>query len=238
MIFVFDIETIPDFDFIESVVEGEYSDRSHLLEIASEELARNKSGFLPPMFHRVVSWVGLWVDDACNPKTLHSWSGHDEEDGLIKLMQVLSEFKDFGVVHHNGKGFDLPLLTYRCMKYGVQMVSRLNHHDIRYRYSKQNIDLIDEFSNFGASSWPKLKHLGLLIGIPIKQTGEGNKVLEMYENDQLSEIEHYCYEDVLATYIIWLNLRHTLSEISTDRFVHLHERAVIRLTSIQQGSPE
>ncbi len=238
MFFVFDIETIPDFDFLEQVVEGTWETRDELLDLASEQIAKNKSGFLPPMYHRVVSWVGLWIDDACNPRAKHAWSGHDEKDGLMQLMTVLSEYKDFGVVHHNGKGFDLPLITYRCLKHGLQMTSRLSHYDIKYRFSKQNVDLVDEFSNFGASSWPKLKHLGLLVGIPFKQTGEGNQVLTMYDEGQLAEIEHYCYEDVLATYLIWLNLRHTLSEIRTEAFQHLHVRAVQRLQLIQQGLPE
>ncbi len=238
MYFVFDIETIPDFDFLEGVTEGSWENRDQLLEMAAEQLAKNKSGFLPPMYHKIVSWVGLWVDDACNPKAKHAWSGHDEKAGLEHLMSVLSEYKDFGVVHHNGKGFDLPLITYRCLKHGLQMTSRLGHYDIKYRFSKHNVDLVDEFSNFGASSWPKLKHLGLLIGIPFKQTGEGNQVLAMYDDGQLAEIEHYCYEDVLATYLIWLNLRHTLSDIRTESYQHLHTRAVQRLQQIQQGLPE
>lgn len=238
MFFVFDIETIPDFEFIEGVVEGTWETREDLLDMAGEQLAKNRGGFLPPMYHRIVSWVGLWVDDACNPKSKHGWSGTDEKEGLLKLMSVLSEYKDFGVVHHNGKGFDLPLITYRCLKHGIQMTSRLGHYDIKYRYSKHNVDLVDEFSNFGASSWPKLKHLGLLIGIPFKQTGEGNQVLAMYDDGQLDEIEHYCYEDVLATYLVWLNLRHTLADIRTDVYHHLHSRAVQRLQQIQQGLPE
>jgi len=84
MFFVFDIETIPDFDFLENVIEGTWQSRIELLEMASEQIAKNKSGFLPPMYHRVVSWVGLWVDDACNPKAKHAWSGHD---GLVGIQR-------------------------------------------------------------------------------------------------------------------------------------------------------
>lgn len=237
MYFVFDVETIPDYDLLKSVVGDQFANDEELLEAANEHLTKNKQGFLPPMFHRIVSWVGLWVDDSCHPKAKHAWSGTDEKEGLKSLMISLSEYKDFGVVHHNGKGFDLPLITYRCLKHGIQMTSRLSHYDIKYRYSKHNIDLVDEFSNFGASAWPKLKHLGLLVGIPFKQTGEGDQVKTMFEDGRLSEIEHYCYEDVLATYIIWLNLRHTFSDIKTENYKILHDRAVQRLHEIQQISP-
>ena len=41
MYFIFDLETIPDFDFVRKVLNDYDSDNETLLEIASEELARN-----------------------------------------------------------------------------------------------------------------------------------------------------------------------------------------------------
>ena len=61
------------------------------------------------------------------------------------------------------------VLTYRTMKYGLQTWwSRLNTYDIKYRFSKVNIDLMDEFSNFGASQGPKTETSGLLIGLSLQ----------------------------------------------------------------------
>lgn len=238
MYFVFDVETIPDFDFVRSVLsEPEDEDDAMLLQ-AGEELARNKSGFLPPMYHRMISWVGLWIENNGSPKQKVSWHGEDEVEGLKQLFEALSTYKDFGLIHHNGRGFDLPLITYRAMKHGLQMPKRMNHHDIRYRYSNQNVDLIDEFSNYGASSWPKLKHLGYLINIPFKQTGEGNIVLEMYQEGKLAEIEHYCYEDVMATYVVWLHLKFTVGDISKELFDNLKERAMAKLNEIQSTNTD
>lgn len=233
MFFVFDVETIPDFNFIRSVLEQPEKDNEALLLQAGEELARSQSGFLPPMYHQIISWAGLWIENIGAPRQKASWSGTDEKEGLMALFDTLSTYKDFGLIHHNGRGFDLPLLTYRAMKYGLQMPPRLNHRDIRYRYSDSNVDLLDEFSNYGASSWPKLKHLGYLIGIPFKQTGEGNEVLDMFNRNELEKIEHYCYEDVMATYIVWLHLKFTVGDINKERFENLHERAIKKLEEIQ-----
>lgn len=238
MFFIFDVETIPDIAFIRKVLQDDFSEDDVLLERASEELARNKSGFLPPMFHRMVSWVGLWIENTGHPKQKAAWHGEDEKDGLIKLFEVLNTYRDFGLIHHNGKGFDIPLITYRALKHQLQMPTRMSDHDIKYRYSKQNVDLVDEFSNYGSSSWPKLKHLGYLIDIPFKQTGEGNIVFEMFKEGKLPAIEHYCYEDVMATYIVWLNLRHTEGNIPTDDFRNLNERALGKLREIQNSAPE
>ena len=233
MFFIFDLESIPDFDFVRTAVKDPKPDEDEMLLQASEQLARNKDGFLPPMFHRLVSWVGVWVDDTGQPRQKVAWNGTDEKEGLIKLIDALQTYKDFGLVHHNGRGFDLPMLTYRSMKHGLVLPLRMNNHEIRYRYSRSNVDLIDEFSNYGASSWPKLKHLGMLIGVPFKQTGEGNVVLDMFREGKLDRIEHYCYEDVMATYLIWLHLKYTVGEIAGTQFENLRSRALSKLREIQ-----
>lgn len=235
MFFIFDVETIPDFKFVREVLNDHESDEEKLLEAASEQLAKNKAGFLPPMYHRVVSWVGLWIENTGQPRQKVSWNGENEKEGLLKIFEAIGTYKDFGLIHHNGKGFDIPLITYRAMKHGLQMPVRMNDYEIRYRYSKHNVDLVDEFSNYGASSWPRLKHLGQLIGIPFKQTGEGNEVLAMYRRGELDLIEHYCYEDVMATYIVWLYHQYTVGMIPQDQFENLKERALGKLNEIQRN---
>jgi predicted PolB exonuclease-like 3'-5' exonuclease len=236
MYFVFDLESVPDFELIRRVVEDASDEDDILLGQAEEQIARNKSGFLPPMFHRLVSWVGLWIDNNGEPRQKLSWSGEDEVEGLKEIINALQTFKDFGLIHHNGRGFDIPLLTYRAMKNNLQLPLRMANYEIRYRYSKSNIDLVDEFSNYGASSWPKLKHLGLLIGVPFKQTGEGNEVLSMFRKGELKKIEHYCYEDVMATYLIWLHLKFTVGDIQPEPFENLRSRALEKLKEIQTVS--
>jgi predicted PolB exonuclease-like 3'-5' exonuclease len=233
MFFVFDLETIPDIDLLRAAVEGASEDDELLLEQATEQISRNKSGFMPPMFHKIVSWVGLWIENNGEPRNKVSWSGDDEKEGIQKLFEALSAFKDFGLIHHNGKGFDLPVITYRAMKHGLQVTPRLNNQEIKYRFSKVNVDLMDEFSNYGASMAPKLKHLGLLINIPFKQTAEGNAVFEMFKKGEIEQIEHYCYEDVMATYLVWLHLKFTSSELQYDTFVNLRDRATSKLHEIQ-----
>lgn len=233
MYFVFDLETVPDIELIRKAVEMPSDDDEVLLEQATEQISRNKSGFMPPMFHKIVSWVGLWIENNGEPRNKVAWSGDDEKEGLVKLMEALSIFKDFGLIHHNGKGFDLPVITYRAMKFGLQVTPRLNTHDIKYRFSKVNVDLMDEFSNFGASMAPKLKHLGLLIDIPFKQTAEGNAVYEMFKKGEIDQIEHYCYEDVMATYLVWLHLKFTVGELQLETFENLRDRATAKLLEIQ-----
>lgn len=233
MKFVFDLETVPDLDLLRLCVDGPSEDPALFMEQAVDQLSRNKTGFFPPMFHRVVAWVGLWVEESGHPKNKVSWSGTDEKEGLVRLAETLLTYRDFGLVHHNGKGFDLPVITYRSMKHGLQLPKRLSSQDIRYRYSKENVDLVDEFTNYGASQWPKLKHLGHLLGIPVKQTGEGEAVDVMFREGQLEAIERYCYEDVMGTYLIWLHMRFTNGDMDAETFANLSERALAKLREIQ-----
>jgi 3'-5' exonuclease len=238
MFFVFDLETVPDLELLRKAIPDASDNDETLLEQATEQISRNKSGFMPPMFHRIVSWVGLWIENNGEPKNKVSWSGTDEKDGLVKLMEALSIYKDFGLIHHNGKGFDLPVITYRALKYGLQVTPRLNTYDIKYRFSRVNVDLMDEFSNFGASMAPKLKHLGLLIDIPFKQTAEGNEVYAMFNRGEIDQIEHYCYEDVVATYLVWLHLKYTVGELQPETFANLKDRATTKLKEIQDRTFE
>lgn len=76
----------------------------------------------------------------------------------------------------------------------------------------------------------------MLIDVPFKQTAEGNAVLEMYRDGKLNEIEHYCYEDVMATYIVWLKMKYTVGDITDDIYKNLNERAVNKLKEIQSSS--
>ena len=253
MYFIFDLETVPDVALIRSMLDQEpltvddWSNEEMIptledlsdqdcIDIAAKRVGRGASGFLPPMFHKIVSWVGLWVDSKGQPKQKEAWSGEDEKEGLIKLFQELLTYKDFNLIHHNGRGFDLPVMEYRALKFKLQMPPRLSHREIKYRFSANNVDLVDEFSNYGASAWPKLKHLGMLINIPFKQVSEGNVVYEQYVRGDFKDIENYCYEDVVATYIIWLHLEYTRSNIKEIEFENLKSRALNKLREIQNIS--
>jgi predicted PolB exonuclease-like 3'-5' exonuclease len=229
---VFDTETIPDVDLLKTVVTGTYDSEDALLAAASEQIAQNKAGFLPPMFHRMVSWAALITDQQGKPMGKASWVGENEKEGLKQLFEIFDQYPTFTAVHHNGRGFDLPMLTYRAMRHAIPLPVYMTKYEFKNRYSRINIDIQEELSQYGASSWPKLKHLGALVGIPVKTVAEGNQVLEMWRAGELKRIELYCYEDVLGTYLIWLTLRLINSEITAEQFSDLRARARRKLEEV------
>jgi predicted PolB exonuclease-like 3'-5' exonuclease len=229
---VFDTETIPDVDLLRHVVTGTFETDDALIAAASEQIAQNKAGFLPPMFHRMVSWAALITDAAGKPIDKATWVGEDEKEGLKLLFDLFERNPGFTAVHHNGRGFDLPMLTYRAMRHALTMPVYMTRYEFKNRYSRLNIDLQEELSQYGASSWPKLKHLGALVGIPVKTVAEGNQVLEMWRSGEHKRIELYCYEDVLATYLIWLTVRRINGELPEEQFSDLRGRARKKLEEV------
>jgi predicted PolB exonuclease-like 3'-5' exonuclease len=233
MIFVFDVETIPDRHMLQDILDAPEASLPELREMGGEELARNSEQFLPPLYQQMVAWTGLWIEPTGQPRQKIGWHGCDEKQGLEQLFQTLLTYKDFSLIHHNGRRFDLPLLLYRSMKHQLQMPMRLNKRDITYRYSDQNVDLMDLLSNFGASSWPRLEHLAQLIGFPTKQVARGELVLKLFEENDLERVERYCHEDVMTTYLVWLHYKHAVGEMSADFFTNLRDRAITKLSEIQ-----
>ena len=67
-----------------------------------------------------------------------------------------------------------------------------------------------------------MSEIASLCGIPCKQSGAGNEVLEMFNNGKLQEICNYCEEDVLVTYMLYLNLQMHKGEVSLP----LYERKI------------
>ena len=60
----------------------------------------------------------------------------------------------------------------------------------------------------------------------------------MYREQRLGDIEHYCYEDVMATYVVWLRMKFTNGDISQEVFENLNDRAVKKLKQIKESAPE
>src|SRR5690625_7853953 len=112
MLFVFDVETIPDFDFLRNVLDSAETDEDLLLEQAAEELSRGGSGFLPPMYHRIISWVGLWIDNDGNPVTKKGGYGEEEAEGWGQLFDEVMNYREVGRSHDKGKGADLQRSAY------------------------------------------------------------------------------------------------------------------------------
>lgn len=265
MICVFDIETIPDFHLLQKT----YGYEGSPFEIAQSafEAQKQKTGseFLSPCFHRVVSISSVICDDYGHFNkvgnfaqgfldSLDSINGQDylSREFLDTLESTLvGEFWSFinksnpKLVSFNGRGFDLPTLNLRAMRYNISAEAYFEQNNpsqnkskwenYRQRYSELfHTDLFESLGNFSMRNL-NLDSVCKMLDLVGKYDMSGDQVFETYlsgentpesKKSALQTINHYCHSDVLNTY--WLYLKYELHKgviLETDYFSILEEFA-------------
>lgn len=220
-LFVFDIETVPDTEAVYNLTGVQSNDPAELKAALDQyhlEITDGKNAFPRQMFHKVVaiSFVEAEIDREGGEEIFqfkHVMSGRDERAPEKELIEAFCNFiqrKKPRLVSFNGRGFDLPVLKFRAMKYGLsvpalyQSGDKWNNYGSRYS-ADWHCDLLDVLSDYGAATrGMKLNELCAVFGFPGKLGIDGSKVADMYEAGQIKEIRDYCETDVLNTYLVYL----------------------------------
>lgn len=246
MICVFDCETIPDFDLLQTTFGYEGEPLQIAQSAFKEQFDKSGSEFLPLCFHRIISISSVVCDDFGHFRKV----GHFGQ-GFLDLIQegtdclskdfldtlestLLNEFWQFfnknnpKLVSFNGRGFDLPVLTLRSMRYNISAYAYFEQNNpahnktkwdnYRQRYSEIfHTDLFDSLGQFGAVRALNLNTLCRMLDMVGKYDMSGEQVYQTYLGGEntletkkaaLGTINHYCHSDVLNTY--WLYLKYEL----------------------------
>lgn len=234
-LFIFDIETIPDGDVIENLTgsktENKLELRKELEEYSSEVSGGNPFPRQP--FHKVVAISFIEADiETCRDGTeiytltdIRSGGNEDSnEEEIIKgFFNHLSKNPP-RIVSYNGRTFDLPVLKYRAMKYGVsapwlyKLGDKWNNYSQRYSLD-WHCDLLEAFSDFGASARCKMNEICSIMGIPGKIGVDGSQVAGMHDQGRIKEIRDYCETDVINTYLLYLNYQMHSGNLTKDNFL-------------------
>lgn len=226
---VFDCETIPDVDALvrtlpQNIVENAKNkdgkiDKKALSLLACEEQRVNTgSSFLPVIFHKVVCISAVLADKYGRFIKVNTIEGKDEHEIIANFINFIESHTP-RLVSYNGRGFDLPMLMIRAMKYNLVAKRYFNAGDkwsnYRSRYDATwATDLLDHISDFRAVSGLKLDTLCAMLGMPGKYDVHGDQVLELFYANELEKIKEYCQSDVLNTY--WLFLKYELLRSKID----------------------
>lgn len=219
MICVFDCETIPDVQALQACY-GFSGSFVEICELAFEEMQKSTgSAFLPHCFHKVISIAGLIADESGMMVKIGCFEqGKDERSIIASFLSYLH--KQPRLVSFNGRGFDIPVLMMRAMRYNLQAaayfettnetVRKDKWENYRQRYSERfHLDLFDTMGHFGAANRGlKLHHLAAVCNIPGKFGTSGDCVHVLYDNHEQERIDSYCEADVVNTY--WLFLKFEL----------------------------
>jgi predicted PolB exonuclease-like 3'-5' exonuclease len=224
---VFDIETVIDAQMAKTFLDLPQStaDDEAVQELEKYHLSitDGKNAFARQLFHKVVAIAFLQAevnrDGVYESYKLVDLRAGGKED-FTEADLIKSFFNHLGglkprLVTFNGRAFDLPVLKYRAMRYGISARwlykegDKWNNYQSRYS-SDLHCDLLEVLSDYGASARIKLEEVCALLGIPGKMDVNGSLVSELYKSGKIKEIRDYCELDVANTYLIYLNyMRHT-----------------------------
>ena len=211
---VFDIETIPN-------------------EEADWKPPEDRTDAFPPIpAHKIVSIGGMLLQGDTNHgygQGLNKvfWLGNfgtpGDEVSIIKEFLRMHEDENPDLVSFNGRGFDLPVIEHRCMRFGIEC-SSLYNWNLRYRFKNDgHLDLQDVLSNYGSSGRSKLAHICAALGIPGKMDVDGSKVSDMIKEGRQKEVDSYCLCDVVETAWLLIRYLHMTGDItSTTNYNIIH----------------
>ena len=220
---VFDCETLPDAkalvrtlpeDLVKSATDknGKIDEKALSLLACEEQRKNSGQAFLPVLFHKVVCISAVLADKNGKFIKVNTIEGKDEHEIIANFLNFIENHAP-KLVSYNGRGFDLPMLMIRAMKYNLMAPRYYNTSDkwcnYRTRYDATwAMDLLDYISDFRAVSGLRLDTLCAMLGMPGKYDVHGDQVLELFYANKLEKIKEYCESDTLNTY--WLFLKYEL----------------------------
>jgi predicted PolB exonuclease-like 3'-5' exonuclease len=213
-VLVFDIETIPDIAGLR-VLKGADAAMSDA-QVYEAELAERKeagrSDMLPLYLLRVL--VISCVFRNAKGLTVQSFvdgSGNDEGQAIQTFFDKIDKHQP-QLVSWNGGGFDLPVLHYRGLKYGVvaDKYWDMGEDDREYkwnnyisRYHTRHLDLMDLLALYQPRGNAPLDAMAKLCGLPGKLGMDGSQVYSAYLDGKLEDIRRYCETDVMNTWLLY-----------------------------------
>ncbi|MDQ6961311.1 MAG: 3'-5' exonuclease [Mariprofundaceae bacterium] len=224
-ILVFDIETVIDADSSRQFLrkpELTDSEARIALQAFYLEKTNGKNNFARQPFHQVVAISYAQLNREGQSMVFNRVGsggdvGSSEKELLQGFFQFIEQHKPQLVSYH-GRGFDIPVLKYRAMKHQLSCPTWFQYrYDYRYD-QKQHLDLLEFFSDFGASARCSLDEIASCFSVPGKLDISGEQVLDLFENNQIETIRHYCECDVLSTLLLFLRWQLFNGQLSHDHF--------------------
>jgi predicted PolB exonuclease-like 3'-5' exonuclease len=165
---------------------------------------KGDNDFQPPVFHEIVcaGWAELDNEFRLQSMGVLGLNELTEKQTLQELVSKID--KDTLVVTWAGRRFDMPVISYRCLKHGVQTTwDKDGDFRNRYRFSG-HFDLQDHMMHHGASDRLKLDHVASLLGLPGKMDTLGVQVPALVARNRWLALGTYCTTDVVQTMVMFV----------------------------------
>ena len=176
---------------------------------------------LPAPPHLLVVVIGaLWLDASHLPRKISVLGAEQEEPGILEEFARVLNDRGPTLVTWNGRGFDLPVIAMRCLRYGISLPRYYGDRDVRYRFSPEgHLDVMDFVADFGAAKPSKLDVVAKLCGMPGKVGVDGKDVGPMMHAGKLASVQAYCLCDVAQTAGVFLRVQLLRGVLSRDAYL-------------------
>jgi 3'-5' exonuclease len=226
---VFDIETRVDKELVKQIYDPEDSmTMEQAYDKARDELlahSNQQSDFFPIPYHVPIAIATLQADEDYRIRSLGCFGADRfaEPELMSRFWQMFETCQT--LVTFNGRGFDLPVLETRALKYGIPLPRYFaaGQGPSTFRGNRYNdsyhLDLCDYLANFGAVyRRGSLDVLAKVIGLPGKYNIAGEDVEYLFRQGRLKEINQYCITDVLQTFLLFLRVELLRGRLSRSAY--------------------
>ncbi len=239
-VLAFDIETIPDLELGSRLYGLGGLPDSEQFEAMLHKRRQDASGseFMPIHLHRVIV-IGLVLKTTDGLRCFSLGAGvPSERERIERFFSGLERWVP-RLVSWNGTQFDLPVLNYRALRYGISAPryweTGEHHSDFRYnnylsRFHWRHTDLMDVLGGYqGGRNAVRLAEAAQLVGLPGKMGFAGDQVLNAFLNSDLEKIDRYCETDALTTYLLFLRLEKMRGRLTASEFRAASEEVITYL---------
>lgn len=228
-VLAFDIETIPDVELGARLYGFEGLTGPERLEALLQKRRQETSGseFMPIHLHQVIV-IGMVLKTPEGFRCLSLGSTvSSERERIARFFAGLDRWVP-QLISWNGTQFDLPVLHYRALGYGITATryweTGERDPDFRYnnylnRYHARHTDLMDVLGGYQSGrNAVRLAEAAQLVGLPGKMGMAGDQVLEQYLGGERTRIDRYCETDALTTYLLFLRLEKVRGRLTAHAF--------------------
>lgn len=173
-----------------------------------------------PPHHKVMVIGALLFDQMYQVRRIAVLAEAKDESGALQDFAKLLDERRPCLVTFNGRGFDLPVIATRCLRYGIPFRHYYHSRDVRYRFTADgHLDVMDYIADFGATKSAKLDVIAKLCGMPGKVGVDGKDVGPLIHAGKIQEVRDYCLCDVAQTAGVFLRLQLVRGEIDRERYL-------------------
>jgi 3'-5' exonuclease len=173
-----------------------------------------------PAHHKIVVIGALLFDLGYEPMPIGVMSESKDEAGILTDFADLLEERRPCLVTFNGRGFDMPVIATRCLRYGIPFRHYYRMRELRYRFSPEgHLDLMDYVADFGATKPSRLDVIAKLCGMPGKVGVDGKDVGPLVQAGRLQEVRNYCLCDVAQTAGVFLRVQLLRGELEREGYL-------------------